>query len=153
MHEGIVMDGNERRVNSIEISFAKRHQLGLTVKSRILAAQRFGIKCGLCDSFSSENWNRTIASESLIDLRKMPLNIELESYKGDIACSVQPGDAEGLSRDMPPFIRYSDGETAECLGNALNIGLDDDSVLRLRASLRNWIDGHRGSNASLGPHE
>ena len=135
IHIGIIMDGNGRWAKAKGKPRSFGHKEGLTAAKRVIkAASNLGIKYISLNTFSTENWKRTVDETSfLMMLLKTHLKKEYDFYRENKIRVLHSGYLSGPPKDIIKEIKQVKKDTAKFSGLTVNLAINyggRDEIIR-----------------------
>ena len=138
VHIGIIMDGNGRWAQKINLPRTAGHKQGLeTARNILIAATELGVKYVTLYTFSTENWKRTKEEVGfLMNLLTTNLHNEVTRYLKNGIRLLHLGDMDGLPKEVQAEL-YDAMERTKDKKNttvvlAINYGGKDEIVRAVR---------------------
>lgn len=138
VHIGIIMDGNGRWAQKINLPRTAGHKQGLeTARNILIAATELGIKYVTLYTFSTENWKRTKEEVGfLMNLLTTNLHNEVTRYLKNGIRLLHLGDMDGLPKEVQAEL-YDAMERTKDKKNttvvlAINYGGKDEIIRAVR---------------------
>lgn len=138
VHIGIIMDGNGRWAQKINLPRTAGHKQGLeTARNILIAATELGIKYVTLYTFSTENWKRTKEEVGfLMNLLTTNLHNEVTKYLKNGIRLLHLGDMDGLPKEVQSEL-YDAMERTKDKKNttvvlAINYGGKDEIIRAVR---------------------
>ncbi|MBP5328609.1 MAG: di-trans,poly-cis-decaprenylcistransferase [Spirochaetaceae bacterium] len=145
VHIGIIMDGNGRWAQKINLPRTAGHKQGLEAARNILiAAAELGIKYVTLYTFSTENWKRTKDEVGfLMNLLTSNLHNEVTRYLKEGIRLLHLGDMSGLppevQNELYDAMERTKDKTKTTVVLAINYGGKDEIVRAVKKLVKNGI--------------